>query len=188
MSKMSHRIFAMTMAVVFTLSAVAFSAFVIYDMRQGSKNSDLAQTQAEIQQQQAQNKACPQSGEAEALPAPEVYKPADKVSEIQKDDLEPGNGAEAKSGDCLIVKYYGTLASDGTMFDETFTKPSSFGFTLGQGSVIQGWDQGLVGMKAGGTRRLVIPADKAYGSQPSGKIPANSDLVFVVKLLEVKTK
>ena len=70
------------------------------------------------------------------------------------------------------MKYYGTLASDGTMFDENFTKKTLFQFQLGQGQVIPGWDQGLVGMKVGETRRLVIPSSLAYGPQAQGSIPA----------------
>jgi FKBP-type peptidyl-prolyl cis-trans isomerase len=84
------------------------------------------------------------------------------------------------------MKYYGTLAADGTLFDENYTKPSGFAFTLGSGQVIKGWDQGLVGMKVGGERRLVIPAALGYGEAGSPpKIPANADLVFVVKLLRI---
>lgn len=122
----------------------------------------------------------------ETLPKPDVYKPAGKVAELQTTDLVAGTGQAAKVGDCLIMKYYGTLASNGQMFDQNYDKPEGFRFKLGQGQVIQGWDQGLVGMKVGGTRRLVIPATLAYGSQAAGSIPANSDLVFVVKLEKIK--
>jgi peptidylprolyl isomerase len=123
----------------------------------------------------------------EKLPLPEAYKPTGAVTQLQATDLQEGSGPAAKTGDCLIMKYYGTLASSGQMFDENYDKPEGFRFKLGQGQVIQGWDQGLVGIKAGGTRRLVIPAAMAYGSQsPSAAIPANSDLVFVVKLEKIK--
>jgi FKBP-type peptidyl-prolyl cis-trans isomerase len=83
------------------------------------------------------------------------------------------------------VKYFGTLAKDGTVFDENFDKPTAIHFILGQGQVIQGWDQGLVGVKIGSTVRLVLPSELAYGSQAAGSIPANSDLVFVTKVLGV---
>jgi len=87
-----------------------------------------------------------------------------------------------------VVKYYGTLAKDGKKFDENFTQPTAIQFTLGAGNVIPGWDEGLVGMKVGSVRRLAIPAAKAYGeTSPSADIPANSDLVFVVKLLKIKS-
>lgn len=194
MAQLSHRIFALTMATVFTLSAVAFSAFVIYDIVQSRKNQPAdtaaAQQQAEQQAQMAQQEeACPSSPEAAALPAPEVYIAPSAATTLESTDLEVGDGAEAKAGDCLSTKYYGTLAKDGVLFDENFTQPSAIGFVLGQGRVIEGWDKGLVGMKVNGTRRLVIPAAQAYGSQAQGdKIPANSDLVFVVKLLDVKAQ
>ena len=122
----------------------------------------------------------------EKLPVPEIYKPEGKATELQTTDLEEGTGAAAKSGDCLVMKYYGTLATTGDKFDENFTTDQGFKFQLGAGQVIKGWDEGLVGIKTGGTRRLVIPAEKAYGSQGSGAIPANSDLVFVVKLESIK--
>lgn len=184
MAKTSHRIFAGFMAVLFGFSAIAFSAFVIYDISQSRKTQQQDQATADAQSQQAQ---CTDTAERPPIATPEVFRPEGRVSELQVTDLEPGDGPEAKSGDCLIVKYYGTLASDGSMFDENFTTPSAFALALGQGLVIQGWDQGLVGMKANGTRRLVIPAALAYGSaSPSEKIPADSDLVFVVKLLEIK--
>jgi hypothetical protein len=120
---------------------------------------------------------------AEKLAAPEIFKASAKVGQLQTTDLQAGTGQEAKAGDCLVMKYYGTLATNGEKFDENFTKPEALKFKLGAGEVIQGWDQGIVGMKVGGTRRIVIPAALAYGSQsPSSSIPANSDLVFVTKL------
>jgi FKBP-type peptidyl-prolyl cis-trans isomerase len=73
------------------------------------------------------------------------------------------------------------------MFDQNYDNNEGFRFKLGQGQVIQGWDQGLVGLKTGGVRRLVIPAALAYGAQGSGStIPPNSDLVFTVKLIAIK--
>jgi peptidylprolyl isomerase len=122
----------------------------------------------------------------ETLSTPEVYKPSGKVDSLQTTDLQEGTGQAAKDGDCLVMKYYGTLASNGNKFDENYSKPEGFKFQLGQGVVIKGWDQGLVGMKVGGTRRLVIPASLGYGNQAAGSIPANSDLVFVVKLESIK--
>jgi hypothetical protein len=122
----------------------------------------------------------------ETLPAPEIYKPSGKVDKLETTDLQEGSGAAAKNGDCLVMKYYGTLASNGTMFDQNFDKPLALQFTLGKGDVIKGWDEGLPGMKVGGTRRIVIPASLGYGAQAAGSIPANSDLVFVVKLESIK--
>lgn len=121
-----------------------------------------------------------------ALPAPETYKPNADVASLQITDLKEGAGKMVKAGDCLTVKYYGTLASSGTKFEEDFTSTDGLKFQLGVGEVIPGWDQGIVGMKEGGMRRLVIPSDLAYGPQANGPIPANSDLVFVVYLASVQ--
>jgi peptidylprolyl isomerase len=119
----------------------------------------------------------------QTLPPPEVFKPAGDVTKLETADLEAGSGKAIAPGDCVTMKYYGTLAKDGKVFDEDFTKPEAIKFKLGTGQVIPGWDEGLNGMKVGGLRRLVIPSDKAYGPQSNGQIPANSDLVFVVKLV-----
>ena len=78
------------------------------------------------------------------------------------------------------------LQTLGDEFDENFTTDGGLVFKVGTGNVIPGWDQGVPGMKVGGTRRLVIPSDLAYGENGSGSIPANADLVFVVKVLEIK--
>lgn len=119
------------------------------------------------------------------LPAPEIFKPGGTLTQLQSTDLQTGNGAAVKIGDCLTVKYFGTLAKDGTVFDENFDKPTALKFQLGVGEVIPGWDQSLEGMKVGGTRRIVIPSNLAYGSQATGAIPANSTLVFVIYLVSL---
>lgn len=121
----------------------------------------------------------------EILPAPEIFKPSGDVTQLEITDLSQGTGEAVKAGDCLQAKYYGSLASSGEMFDENFTQPTTLKFQVGTGQVIPGWDQGLIGMKAGGERRLVIPSEQAYGSRATGQIPANSDLVFVVKLQQI---
>jgi len=99
-------------------------------------------------------------------------------------DTEVGHGTTAISGRVVGVLYRGWLP-DGTMFDERQNPSDPLRFRLGVGIVIRGWDEGLVGMRVGGTRRLVIPSDLGYGSRPSGIIPANSVLVFDVHLVSV---
>jgi FKBP-type peptidyl-prolyl cis-trans isomerase len=101
------------------------------------------------------------------------------------DDIVVGNGDEVKEGDTVSVHYIGTL-QNGLEFDNSNKRGEPFEFTVGEGRVIKGWEQGLVGMKVGGKRILVIPPDLAYGSQAIGPIPANSTLVFVIELLEIK--
>jgi peptidylprolyl isomerase len=107
--------------------------------------------------------------------------------ELQASDVVVGTGAVAKDGDKVTVRYVGQLFADGTEFDTSWKKGAApFAFTVGQGQVIQGWDQGIPGMKVGGRRILVIPADLAYGvagSPPT--IPANAPLIFVVDLKKI---
>jgi FKBP-type peptidyl-prolyl cis-trans isomerase FkpA len=106
-------------------------------------------------------------------------------------DLRVGNGANAVSGNVLVVNYTGWLY-DGSQADQKgaqFDSSAGFGpltFILGRGDVIAGWDQGLVGMKVGGLRRLIIPPSLAYGGARRGPIPPNATLLFEVELLEVQ--
>lgn len=176
MTRKRDRIFAGLGAALFLLSAVGLTALIIIDAN-SKTNSAATPTTADT---------CVDNGTEATLPVPEVYTTGAATTELQKTDLEVGTGKEAKSGDCLAVKYYGTLASDGTHFDDNFTQTTGFAFRLGTGGVIPGWDQGLVGLKEGGTRRLVIPAALAYGETGQGSIPPNADLVFVVKLLRIQ--
>lgn len=105
---------------------------------------------------------------------------------LKIEDLRIGNGIEAKSGNTVTVNYLGTLL-DGTKFDSSYDRGQSFSFLLGGGQVIPGWDQGLIGMKVGGKRKLTIPPALAYGERGvPGAIPANSVLVFEVELIGVK--
>lgn len=104
--------------------------------------------------------------------------------EFDASDLEEGTGKLSENGSRLTVRYVGKLA-DGTVFDETGRRP--FEFTLGEGSVLAGWDRGLVHMKVGGKRRLILPPDLAYGARGAPpKIPPNATLVFEVELLDVQ--
>ena len=100
--------------------------------------------------------------------------------------LKEGTGVVAKSGDVVSVHYTGTLI-DGKKFDSSLDRGQPFSFTLGVGQVIQGWDQGVLGMKVGEKRKLFIPSDLAYGSSGAGGIiPPNAPLIFEVELLEIK--
>jgi peptidylprolyl isomerase len=106
--------------------------------------------------------------------------------QLQIKDLTVGTGAEAKNGDTVSVLYTGTL-DDGTVFDASANHGNTpFSFTLGAGQVIKGWDEGVLGMKVGGKRELVIPASLGYGAQGAGGvIPPNATLHFTVELLRV---
>jgi peptidylprolyl isomerase len=123
------------------------------------------------------------SGSASEKPTIAVTS-GDPPTELTIKDIKKGSGAAAKSGDKVSVNYVGKNWSDSKEFDTSWGK-EPFEFTLGQGAVIKGWDEGVVGMKKGGRRLLVIPPDLGYGAQGQGSIPANETLVFVVDLDKV---
>ena len=107
------------------------------------------------------------------------------ASGLYTQDLSVGTGTEATAGRTLNVYYSGWLP-DGELFDSNAGTGRPFSFVLGQGRVIAGWDEGLVGMRVGGKRKLVIPSDLAYGESGNGAIPANSVLVFDVELASAR--
>ncbi|MFA6408518.1 MAG: FKBP-type peptidyl-prolyl cis-trans isomerase [Candidatus Paceibacterota bacterium] len=113
--------------------------------------------------------------------------PTENTNQLQVIDETVGTGAVAAAGDSVTVNYVGSL-TNGTVFDASASHGTTgFTFNLGAGQVIAGWDQGIVGMKVGGKRKLVIPAALAYGDQsPAPSIPAGSTLVFEVELLKVQ--
>ena len=108
------------------------------------------------------------------------------ASGLKITELNVGDGAEASAGQTVVVHYRGTL-ENGKQFDASYDRVTPFSFPLGGGRVIKGWDEGVVGMKVGGKRKLVIPPDLAYGSRGAGGvIPPNATLTFEVELLDVK--
>jgi len=123
-----------------------------------------------------------ESGEKPKVTVPEGDPPTELVSE----DLKTGDGDEAETGDEVSVQYVGVDFETGEEFDASWDRGEPFTFQLGSGNVIPGWDEGVVGMKVGGQRQLVIPPDLAYGEQ--GQPPSigpNATLVFVIDLVSV---
>ncbi|MEE1785422.1 FKBP-type peptidyl-prolyl cis-trans isomerase [Streptomyces sp. SP17BM10] len=119
---------------------------------------------------------------------PEIDFPGgDAPADLVIRDIVVGDGAEAKPGANVRVRYVGVTFETGEEFDASWNRsPNEFRFKLGGGQVIKGWDEGVVGMKVGGRRELIIPAHKAYGDRsPHPAIPAGSTLIFVVDLLGV---
>jgi FKBP-type peptidyl-prolyl cis-trans isomerase FkpA len=114
-------------------------------------------------------------------------------SELKKIDVKQGNGAEAVAGKPVIVHYTGWIYDEskpdkkGAKFDSSRDRQQPFGFSLGAGKVIRGWDEGVMGMKVGGQRTLIIPPAMGYGERGAGGvIPPNATLIFDVELLDVK--
>ncbi len=109
---------------------------------------------------------------------------SEAVTELEITDVEVGTGEEVKPGATITAHYTGALVKNGIIFQSSFDFGNPISFGLNQ--VVKGWTQGVPGMKVGGTRRLVIPAEMAYGaSSPAKNIPANSDLVFDIDLVAI---
>jgi FKBP-type peptidyl-prolyl cis-trans isomerase FkpA len=130
---------------------------------------------------------------AQPAPTPTSSKTDAKVTELKKIDVKLGNGDEATKGVAVVVHYTGWLydpaapENKGAKFDSSRDRQVPFGFFLGEGRVIRGWDEGVAGMKVGGQRTLIIPSSMAYGSRGAGGvIPPDAALIFDVELLEVK--
>lgn len=113
------------------------------------------------------------------------FTPVANVQELQIIDIKEGTGAVVPEGATITAHYTGALCADGTIFQSSHDFGDAITFPLS--GVIAGWTKGVPGMKIGGIRRLVIPANMAYGSQsPARNIPANSDLVFDIELVAIK--
>jgi peptidylprolyl isomerase len=135
-------------------------------------------------------KVKPSAGEADPDTKPKVPKGSGKPpSKLVVQDLIVGKGKTARTGDVVSVQYAGVLFKNGKQFDASWngSKPGqAFQFPLGAGQVIPGWDQGVVGMKVGGRRKLIIPAELGYGAQGfPPDIPANAALIFDIDLEKV---
>lgn len=111
--------------------------------------------------------------------------PTTTSSGLKYVDLVVGDGTTAESGKQVVVHYTGYL-TNGFMFQSSLDRDEAIAFPLGAAQVIKGWDEGIAGMKVGGKRKLIIPAQLGYGDRGNGPIPPNADLIFDVELLDVK--
>ncbi len=107
------------------------------------------------------------------------------ANNLEYQDVVVGQGEEAKDGNMVYVNYVGYF-TDGSKFDSSYDRNQPFSFILGSGMVIKGWDLGIVGMKVGGKRKLIIPPDLGYGIKGAGSIPLNTTLNFEVELLDIQ--
>ncbi len=122
----------------------------------------------------------PDAADLTSKPTVRVPRGVRPPSELRTRDLVPGDGPVLRPGSQVTVHYVGVAWSTGRQFDASWDRGEPFPFPLGQGRVIPGWDRGLVGMRVGGRRLLVVPPGLGYGPQGSGPIKPNETLVFVV--------
>jgi FKBP-type peptidyl-prolyl cis-trans isomerase len=124
-------------------------------------------------------------GEEEGVVEKSVYSRDGKKVVLKYIDQAVGKGEEVKKGDTVLVHYTGTLRN-GKKFDSSHDHGEAFKVTVGVGDVIQGWDEGIPGMKVGGKRKLIIPPELGYGAKGAGgSIPPNSELIFVVEVVKI---
>jgi peptidylprolyl isomerase len=133
-------------------------------------------------------KITPTAGESDLSKKPQIPKSSGPAPEqLKVEDLIEGDGAAAKNGDKLSVQYVGVLYDNNKEFDSSWSRGEEpLEVTLGSGQVISGWEQGLLGMKVGGRRKLTIPPDQAYGAQGQPPtIPGNATLIFEIDLKKI---
>lgn len=181
-----QRVAAFLLALMFLLTTLGAAGYVIYQLNsEGGIVNDTTDTSAQPDAQDTAD-ACGQTQAAVEPKAVPTNTTADvPVAELETTDIVVGDGAEVQPGDCVGALYYGTFASSGEKFDGNYETGQPIEFSLD--GVIAGWTQGIPGMKVGGVRRLVIPAELAYGAQGSGSIPPNSDLVFEVQITSARS-
>jgi FKBP-type peptidyl-prolyl cis-trans isomerase len=172
--KKRDRVVALVMAVLFFAFASSLTIAIIVEAVASHNKSNNSSSSSSTSSSQTQAAGSALSG----------FTPTSNVPTLQSKDIKVGTGATAQAGDTVTVDYTGAVASTGLIFQTTQgNQPVS----LSLNQVIKGWQLGIPGMKVGGTRQLLIPADEAYGANPpSGSgIPANAPLVFNVTLDKV---
>jgi FKBP-type peptidyl-prolyl cis-trans isomerase len=176
MARKRDRAFAAFFAAIFIISSSALTIAVIVSLIDENKKNNQQSTSQEIKMEDKQK--------LEGTPLAN-YTPEPKISELQKEDTTPGTGQEVKSSDTVTVDYTGAVAATGVIFQSSKDMGEPVSFPLN--GVIKGWTEGVPGMKVGGTRRLHIPAELAYGANPpqGSNIPPNADLVFDITLHKI---
>ena len=169
-AKKVQRAFALMAAMLFLLSSLGFTGAVIWQMIQENKQKKEETSVNE----QAKLKGTTLQG----------FTPVKSVKSLQKIDTVEGTGDVVKPGATVTANYTGALADTGVIFESSLDNGQPVTFPLDK--VIKGWSEGVPGMKVGGKRRLVIPANKAYGATAREGIPANSDLVFDIEIISAQ--
>lgn len=183
--KPHQRAFALTIALIFLVTTVATSVFVVMAIIDDNKqnNEPLSAQNTSPSDLNVQEPVDP----ANKLEGTQLanFQPVSEVTSLQKIDTVAGSGEEVKPGATVTAHYTGAVAATGVIFQSSHDFGRAIPFSLNQ--VIKGWTDGVPGMKVGGRRRLIIPADQAYGATPppGSGIPANAALVFDIELVAV---
>lgn len=177
MARTHERIIALVIALLFFGTAVGTGAVIIWDVVKNKKDNTAVDTSSDASNTTNQNASSKPKLEGTQLAN---FTPVAKIDKLTYVDTTVGTGEEVAPGATVTVDYTGAVAATGKIFQSSLDTGSTVKFPLGQ--VIDGWKDGVPGMKVGGTRRLMIPAAQAYGSHPPDGIPVNADLVFDITL------
>lgn len=166
----------------------SFFIFLLPTSNTPVKTNEQKEYERQLAEFQKEQEVCP-AGQVEAKrlspspTPPEVTAVAD-VTELKTEDVTVGDGDEVKAGDCVELFYHGVLASDVKAFEGGDNYAGGVPYRSRTTGFVPGFAEGLVGMKVGGERKILIPSDKAYGENPpqGSDIPKNADLIFIVKL------
>ena len=172
------------LALLFLITSIGFSILVVWQVREQRKKEAI-QTAATAAIKKSTTQPITKQGDKKLEGTQlENFTPSDSpVTQLKIEDTIIGTGEEVKSGETITAHYTGALVKSGIIFQSS--KDTGKTFTSPLSGLIEGWQKGIPGMKVGGTRRLIIPAAQAYGSNAQGGIPANSDLVFDIELAAV---
>jgi FKBP-type peptidyl-prolyl cis-trans isomerase len=170
MARTHERIIALILAITFLVTSAGLSVVVIWQLFKDNKEAKTVNQDNTSQQDKPKLAGTKLSD----------FTPVESVPSLQKVDLKQGTGKEVKAGDTITVDYTGAVAATGVIFQSSLDSGQPVSFPLS--GVIKGWQEGIPGMKEGGKRRLIIPAELAYGASPpqGSGIPANAALVFDV--------
>lgn len=185
--KPRQRAFALTIALIFLITTVATTVLVVMAIMDENKRAKTEKSLIEQanQAQQTEETTQPKEGALQGTKLTN-FTPVAAVDTLQIIDIKEGTGEVVKAGATVTAHYTGAVAATGVIFQSSHDSGDPVSFSLD--GVIKGWTEGVPGMKVGGIRRLVIPADKAYGATPpqGSGIPANAALVFDIELTAVQ--
>lgn len=184
----SQRIFIWVIAIVMSVGTLgAYFVTILANQNGAVPSTQDAALQKQYEEYLKQQAACPSDSTqpVQAVsppPVPPAIKPVESVPVLKTEDVTVGSGDEIKTGDCVELFFHGVLAKDGKAFQGGDNYASGKPYRSLTTGFVPGFSKGLIGMKVGGERKIYIPSAEAYGAQAQGEIPANSDLIFAVRI------